>query len=725
MLAGLLQIPATFPRASARLYVSSAHPSPRNLANESRPRDAAAIAHAEAVLRATASHRASARERALASFALGKGEAERNQTSAAASDLTTAAKWEPVRDAATAELVRMWASAGDASQTLAAADQWPPAKGDVFGSAIGKPAARAAVKLQAWKEARQWALRFPNDPEMLWALAQAEDGLGDGRAAAEAERRIFYRYPASPAAKDAGPAFLRHLAALPQLEPTWRQEMERAEGWEAAGRYRKAAGRFARAARMAPRSERARLEAREARSWLHAGDGEHARTRLRTLLHSSQRAQALEIEVELARHRGQPGDMDGPLASLRHEFSHSRWRAVALRQAGDEATLQFDDAAAQKRFDELAHAFPHSPYAAKAAWRAAWIAFRLGQSDTPQRIERYLRTYPHGAAVTDAIFWRGVWAERHQNAELAQACFETADRYFPGTFFGQQAQRRVQPAATATADRAAPDWLARFQHHRPAPAAAPIAARFQPDVERARWMAAAGLLDPAAAILNHVLYDLPRRAASLALAREVGKIEGERQTWNLGMTAMIRAVPHYMELQPAQLRRGDWTLLFPAPYPDDIAATVRVYGLNRYLVLGLIRQESGFNTTAVSYANARGLMQLELGTARHRLRTLPASWQRLKGPGRLSASDLLKPGLNLALGTAELSHLLQEFDEPAYALAGYNAGGNRVTQWKQQFAGLALDAFIESVPFTQTRNYIQAVLRNAEHYREIYDSRHR
>lgn len=653
---------------------------------------------------------------------LGKGEAERQQTSAAARDLARAAEWVPVRDAATATLVRMWAQANDNTQTLAAAARWPVAKRDVFAAAIGKPAARAAAKLENWKEAQLWAERFPSDPDMLWILAQAETALGNELAAGEAERKIYYEFPASAAARQAGPLFLESLRSLPKLAATWRLEAVRAEAWNRAGNPKRAAGRFAIAAGMAPRRVREGLVAREARAWLADGDMDRAQVRLQTLLQSSERAQALEIEIEVARHRAETDEIAKPIDTLLDEYPHSRWTARALLQAGDEATLRFDAATTQKRFDQLAEHFPQTPDGAKALWRSAWIAFRLNQSDAAQRLEQYLREYPHGAAVADAIFWRGAWAERHGELALAQMCYQTDTRYFPGSYFGQQARQRMQRAARSTIgdDPPAPSWLAVFQRDKPTPRAGPIPARLRAEVERARWMAQAGLVDPAAAILMHVLYAMPRGETSLGLAREAGKVESERQAWNLGMTAMIRAVPDYAELQPEQLRPSDWKLLFPAPYPDDIAAVTREFGLNRDLVLGLIRQESGFNVGSVSYAHARGLMQLELGTARKRLASLPEAWRLLKGPGRLSASDLLKPSLNLALGTTELSQLVQEFDEPAYALAGYNAGRSRVVEWRQQFPGLALDAFIESVPFTQTRNYIQAVLRNAERYREIY-----
>ncbi|MGH9476862.1 MAG: transglycosylase SLT domain-containing protein [Terriglobales bacterium] len=713
-----------FPRAEARLYLNSGAPrAPAGLDGKVPPApDASAVARAEEQLRQSAGNAAlSQRERALAAFVLGKGEAERGETDTAAADLATAAAWEPARNAATAALVGLWARQHDPQQTLAAADKYPPARGAVFEAATGKPAARAAAQLQNWSEEVRWSARFPSDPEMIWLRAQGEDALGHVHTAAGLESTLEYEYPASAQAQAAAAAWRRALRANPAIAAGWARTEAQASAWTRAGRHREAAETWALAARLAPRSHYARIKAEETRAWLAAGDLATAATRLRTLLHSSQRPQALEIEVELARHQAKPGDITAALAALHRGYPHSRWYARALEVAGNEAVLAFDDAATQQRFDQLSRHFPHSAYAPHAAWRAAWVAFRLNESDAPQRMQHYLRSWPGGAAAPDALFWIGVWAGRHRQPALAQLCFQTAARRFPGAYFGQQAAQRI--AHGVAADPPPPSWLRPFLKARSAPYAARVPTGYRKEVQQAEWMQAAGLDVVGAAILEHVLYKLPAGAASLGVARRLGAVESERGAWNQGMAAMIRAVPHYMELAPGELRASDWKLLFPAPYQAAIAAASQQFGLDRYLVLGLIRQESGFDPASVSGAQARGLMQLELGTARLGLETLPASWRQLKGPGRLSASDLLKPQLNLALGSAELHGLLSQFDDPVYALAGYNAGRKRVVQWQQQFPNLAMDAFIESVPFTQTRGYIQAVLRNATRYRQIYGTR--
>ena len=134
------------------------------------------------------------------------------------------------------------------------------------------------------------------------------------------------------------------------------------------------------------------------------------------------------------------------------------------------------------------------------------------------------------------------------------------------------------------------------------------------------------------------------------------------------------------------------------------------------LVLALTRQESGFDAQAVSRNDARGLTQLLPSTAKALAKSLgqPFSRDRL----------LSDPDYNLALGRAYLGKMLDKFaGSYVLAVAAYNAGPARVGQWVEAHGdprGQKLDAvldWIELVPFTETRNYVQRVLENLEIYR--------
>ncbi|MGH9393859.1 MAG: transglycosylase SLT domain-containing protein, partial [Terriglobales bacterium] len=449
-----------------------------------------------------------------------------------------------------------------------------------------------------------------------------------------------------------------------------------------------------------------------------AGQTERAGNLIEALMTTSERAEALELEIELAR-QDKAGNLEEPLRTLATEFPKSRWYARALHEAGDEALVAGYALATQRQFDQLVAAFQDSTFAPGAAWRAAWIAYRLGQASAPTRLEQYGARFPHSTDVVDSLYWRGEWALAKHEPQLAAACLHAAANHFPGTYFGQQAHDALAALKPQRPLRPLPAWLRRYQDDPPAPVAKPIPAAFRGDLERARSLQQAGLLEPAATIMASVLGKLPA-AASLALARELAGVDYQRGAWHDGLEAMLHAAPKYLELHRGQLRVNDWRLLFPQPYRADVTAAADHFGLGRNLLLGLVRQESGFDPGSVSSTRAQGLTQLELATARGGYGRLPKAWRALAGAGVLSSADLANPGLNLALGAGELHALLQRFPAPEQALAGYNAGASRVVQWQQRFGDQDANAFIESIPFAQTRAYVQAVLRNQAHYRQIY-----
>jgi soluble lytic murein transglycosylase len=130
-------------------------------------------------------------------------------------------------------------------------------------------------------------------------------------------------------------------------------------------------------------------------------------------------------------------------------------------------------------------------------------------------------------------------------------------------------------------------------------------------------------------------------------------------------------------------------------------------------VASLIRQESEFNPTAVSKANAYGLMQL-----------LPSTGKMLakkSGEGHFSTGELLDPTENLKLGTMDLKRSIDKYNgEVAYALAAYNAGDTPVHNWIALNDYKDVAEWVESIPYTETREYVQGILRNREVYRAVY-----
>ncbi|WBA11201.1 murein transglycosylase [Salinivibrio kushneri] len=155
------------------------------------------------------------------------------------------------------------------------------------------------------------------------------------------------------------------------------------------------------------------------------------------------------------------------------------------------------------------------------------------------------------------------------------------------------------------------------------------------------------------------------------------------------------------------------SLRFPLAHQWWFEFFSRERGVDKTTLMALSRQESAFFTRAVSHVGARGLMQLMPRTARETSRRLGFDYQ---GPASLS-----DPGVNIRLGSGYLKMMLDRFDSNrVLAFAAYNAGPHRVSRWLARSKGhMDAIAFIESIPFYETRHYVQNVLMFDIYYRQL------
>ncbi|MGH7751276.1 MAG: lytic transglycosylase domain-containing protein, partial [Gemmatimonadales bacterium] len=159
--------------------------------------------------------------------------------------------------------------------------------------------------------------------------------------------------------------------------------------------------------------------------------------------------------------------------------------------------------------------------------------------------------------------------------------------------------------------------------------------------------------------------------------------------------------------QPRVLRA-----VFPWPMRALVELEANENGVDPYLFVALIRQESTFDTEALSPAGARGLAQLVPGTASLTARGLDVSFRN---------EWITVPDLNLHLGAAHLADLLRQFGgRVEVALAAYNAGTAPARRWLAQPGADDPELFVELVGYPETRNYVRSVLRNRDLYRALY-----
>jgi soluble lytic murein transglycosylase len=327
---------------------------------------------------------------------------------------------------------------------------------------------------------------------------------------------------------------------------------------------------------------------------------------------------------------------------------------------------------------------PDSPQAVDAEFLSGWISLRyLSDWETAQlHFRKVLSAATTSVSKARGAYWLGRAAEAAGNADDARLWYTTAAQMVT-TYYGQLAATRLSdhhwplpqdPAPT-------PDDVKRFKARELVRAVSLLAMGDDTDAIR-----------PFLIRLNETVQSSGERTMIAQLAAEYGRKD-------LGL-----AVARKADRDGVTLVSAGWPTL---PIADD-------GGVEKALILSVIRQESGFNADAESSAGAKGLMQLLPSTAAKVAHAIRVAF----APRKLG-----EPGLNIRLGAAYLDSLLEDF-QGSYilTLAAYNAGPARARRWVKDLGdprdpSVDVVDWIESIPFTETRHYVQRVMEGVEIYR--------
>ncbi|MGC2498504.1 MAG: transglycosylase SLT domain-containing protein, partial [Acidobacteriaceae bacterium] len=416
-------------------------------------------------------------------------------------------------------------------------------------------------------------------------------------------------------------------------------------------------------------------------------------------------ARRMYLLMELARDDGDTATVQSIDSQMETRFPSSPWLTEALYSSGNMFLLLKDYPNAITYYGEVAKRFPTSKYAPSAHWRTGWLNYRLGQYPEAARLfDEQIRFYAGGREIPSALYWRGrIDEEQEHRLSTAAAYYKTILRVYPHYYYAMLAQDRLNKLGTVTADSiVALDAL----QPEPIPELSDDVPEDDPHVVKARLLANAGLNEYIAPEIQAA--DGSDEWGAFAEA-DIYAAGGE--AWR-AMRLLKRAIPFYTSAPIEALPIAYWRILFPEMYWSDIKADAEKNGLDPYMVASLIRQETEFNPGAVSNKSAYGLMQL--------LPSVGRAMAREEGIHHFETSELLNPATNIRLGTLYLREMLEKFNnQPEYAFAAYNAGDDRVTDWQSIGNYHGIDEFVESIPFTETREYVQAILRNEEIYREL------
>ena len=416
-------------------------------------------------------------------------------------------------------------------------------------------------------------------------------------------------------------------------------------------------------------------------------------------------ARRLDLLMELARDRDDGAEQKRIVSEMEARFPSSPWLAEALFSAGNMYMLKRDFPTAVEYYSYLAKQFPESKNAPAAHWRAGWLSYRQRQyAEAARLFDEQIKLYPAASETVSALYWRGRLFETQDHyPALAAANYRAIIRAYQHYFYAQMARERL--AALGRMEPAPEPQLDQFQPL-PEPKLVDNFPVDSPHLAKARLLANAGLNEYIAA---EIKADPDSDSWSALAEAQIYANYGETYR---ALRALKRALPYATTASIDSIPLAYWHILYPEPYWDTIRAESAKNNLDPYMVASLIRQESEFDPSVISYANAYGLMQL--------LPSVGKAMAREEGLSHFQTFQLLDPEINIRLGTRYLRQMLDHFggvDE--YALAAYYAGDNRVTDWQSAGPYQGLDEFVESIPFTQTREYVEAIERNQETYKAI------
>jgi peptidoglycan lytic transglycosylase len=373
-----------------------------------------------------------------------------------------------------------------------------------------------------------------------------------------------------------------------------------------------------------------------------------------------------------------------PRATAAHHDFDEWWveRRVLARKLLDEGEYQIAYKVARD-----AVAPPKELYRAEHEFTAGWIALRfLNDPQTAaQHFARVGAGTTHPTTLARGAYWQGRAAEAAGRNSEARAHYQAAAQY-PTAYYGQIARARL--------------GLGELTLRRPPE---PIHRSALMNLEVVRAVQLLYAVDARDLVIPFVS-DLAERAvdpgALVAMAEMAKKNDDARAMLLIGKGALARGLT-----------------LDVYAFPTNGIPAFRIVGppVDKSVVYSIARQESAFNPSAVSRAKALGLMQVLPGTGKLIAKKFGFPFDQKK--------MLSDPAYNAQMGAAELGDVLESY-RGSYILSfvAYNAGRGRVKQWIEKYGdprdpGVDPIDWVERIPFSETRNYVQRVLENMQVYR--------
>jgi soluble lytic murein transglycosylase len=389
-------------------------------------------------------------------------------------------------------------------------------------------------------------------------------------------------------------------------------------------------------------------------------------------------------------------------------YPTSRWAPEASFRAGwlDFNRGRFREALPGLK-DTLAR-YGKSAFANDAAWFLCLAHFLLGEpAQALPPLEQYARLSGNDAdAARRALYWRAHILAKLGRTEEARTLYRESVRRWPLDYYGLLARQRL------IADGQKVELPFEKQEH-PLPPITNLGK--DPDVQRADELVEAGLPAEAGLELQRREEAVAKRTgrdASLALFFDrYPRMSAFHRAYVLAESRAAGA----LSAVPAGSSRLFWEAAYPRAYAPLVDRFGPAAGNPDFFIYSIMRKESGYSPHEVSYADARGLLQLIAQVGED-------SAARLKEP--FHADELFDPETNIRLGAVHLGGLIKQTHGQIYlAAAAYNGGIGPVVRWAKQNGQRSLDEFMELMTYDQTREYAKRVVGIYAHYLYLYGGR--
>ena len=663
-------------------------------------------------------------QRALAYFALGYREYEAGEYQAAAKDLHQSAERQfSLADYATYYSAAAALMANDPVQAAEAvrdfSSNFPASPLRLQGLEL---LAEALIDSQKSQEA---VLILTGEPSvrrhatLSLLLAKAYEEVGNLSQAARAFQEVYFAFAASSQAKEAGQALerLRSRLGADFPQPTEEIETARLESLFNASLFKEALEGYEVLLSSRPASAHAdEWKLGRARCLLRLRRDREAVEALSVSLASpAMNAERLALGVEACAREDNSSGALAALSQIQAIDPHSSSFESALYSAGNLFFRLGEWQNASRQYQTLVESFPQGSHTQDAGWRLIWCYYLAGAHDQArQALRDRLTHFSRSSHTAAALYWLGRLEEEQGDIRDAQALYLLLQNRFAHGFYAQQASFRERKLFTERPAEMPPPKSTAWEVAQQIPARDPSPIPSCPSkvtAESLRPVLALQALSLDGLAEQYLKAWLATRPALPELRFLLSRLEAGQGNVSAAISEAIKIVPDYPSYEFSELPREMWNLLFPQSYWKLVQRQARANRLDPYLVMGLIRQESGFNARATSSADARGLMQV-----------LPKTASRSQRPSRVRSAGarLYNPAFNVRFGCSYLRSLLKDFDgRPEMALAAYNAGDFRVREWLKSNSFRDSSEFLEAIPIRATRVYVESVLRDAAIYRQL------